>query len=140
MARWDNPDDGMEAMNREREVLARYGLERRPLLKRHCPITEEEERYIQEPFYRRAQGFVYFIQAGESGPIKIGFSSDPKMRFGALQTAHHETLRLVATMPGTESDEAKMHKRFKKSRIRGEWFRPSHYLMRLIRDLKDGRL
>ena len=134
--RYDNPDDALDVMARTDEVLARYGLTKRPLLKRHSPLTAEDERYIEEPFYRQSPGFVYFIQAGEGGPIKIGYSSDPRVRAGDLQTAHHEQLRLLCTTPGDMALEAKLHKRFKRSRIRGEWFRPSWFLRQYIEALR----
>jgi hypothetical protein len=42
---------------------------------------------------------IYFIQAGETGPIKIGKANDPAQRINQFQTAHHETLRLLGSMP-----------------------------------------
>ncbi|MFH1379252.1 MAG: helix-turn-helix domain-containing protein [bacterium] len=69
---------------------------------------------------------IYFIQSGISGPIKIGFTKheSPKQRLSVLQTNHHEKLNLLGTMPGSEKDEAFLHARFKRFKIRGEWFQP----------------
>jgi Meiotically Up-regulated Gene 113 (MUG113) protein len=77
---------------------------------------------------------VYFIQA-ESGPIKIGFTTDVRMRLAALQTATAEELTLVGIMPGDEKDEAALHARFASSRIRGEWFRPDEEIRAFISGL-----
>jgi len=37
---------------------------------------------------------VYFIQRGEDGPIKIGWSNSVRTRLATLQTAHHERLHM----------------------------------------------
>jgi len=85
-------------------------------------------------------GFVYFIQSGSDGAIKIGFSSKVDIRLGSLQKANAETLRLLATIPGTMADEARLHQRFAAHRIRGEWFRPAEELLLAIKELqKSGK-
>ncbi len=68
--------------------------------------------------------WLYFIQAGESGPIKIGLAGDPQHRLRGLQTAHYESLRLLAERPGGPELEADLHARFAAGRLSGEWFRP----------------
>jgi hypothetical protein len=68
--------------------------------------------------------FVYFIQAGHDGPIKIGFAVDPAERLAMLQTGNHVELFLAAAMPGGIDLEQELHARFAEGRIRGEWFRP----------------
>lgn len=77
--------------------------------------------------------WVYFIQAGEAGPIKIGRSrDDPRQRLSALQTAHYETLRLLGVLQSDPEGEARLHEQFANLRIRGEWFRPGPGLLTLI--------
>ena len=68
---------------------------------------------------------IYFIQAGDRpGPIKIGYTEgDPKTRLARLQTAHAVPLYLIATMPGDMAREKRLHARFAKGRMLGEWFR-----------------
>ena len=68
--------------------------------------------------------YIYFIQA-ESGPIKIGRALKPKVRLGELQTANHEDLKLIATVPGDAWAEAEYHRQFGEWRLRGEWFEPA---------------
>jgi hypothetical protein len=75
---------------------------------------------------------VYFIQAGEGGPVKIGFANNPYERVAGLQTGHPEVLRLRAIMPGSAADEAALHQRFSGTRIRGEWFEPCQSIMEII--------
>ena len=78
-------------------------------------------------------GRIYFIRAGESGPIKIGFTTgQPEARITKLQTAHFERLRLLGSMPGTPMDERRLHVKFAAERLNGEWFLPSDALMNLI--------
>jgi len=67
--------------------------------------------------------FVYFIQAGQTGPIKIGVAYDPVERLAELQVGNHEELRIVGLQLGTPSDEQLLHKEFASNHIRGEWFR-----------------
>jgi hypothetical protein len=74
---------------------------------------------------------VYFIQA-ESGPIKIGMARSPVSRLRVLQTAHFDTLVILATVPGNEAIERRLHGMFREDHIRGEWFRASEVLMQYI--------
>lgn len=69
--------------------------------------------------------WVYFIQAGDSGPIKIGSSNSPTTRLSELQIGSALDLRLLRQLPGTADDERALHARFAAHRIRGEWFEPS---------------
>lgn len=66
---------------------------------------------------------VYFLQAGESGPVKIGRTGKIDDRFKALQTGHYEQLRVVRKIIGQPSIERWAHRTFSSLRIRGEWFR-----------------
>ena len=75
---------------------------------------------------------VYFIQAGLSGPIKIGVANNPKARLHTFQVGHYEELRLLAAIEGAEPEEAALHRRFASLRIRGEWFRPARALLEEI--------
>lgn len=66
---------------------------------------------------------VYFVQAGNNGPIKIGSSGNVLSRLNALQTAHYEKLKIIAVFPNENNTlEQFMHSTFCRRRIRGEWF------------------
>ncbi len=82
--------------------------------------------------------FVYFIQAGLSGPIKIGWSANVKQRLAAAQVDNHEELVLRATTPGGPALEERLHAVFQAAWIRGEWFRPVTELVELIEVLEEG--
>lgn len=69
--------------------------------------------------------WLYAIQAGQEGPVKIGVTKgSPRDRLRTLQTGNHEQLRGLAAWRAYPGDEAALHERFAHARIRGEWFRP----------------
>ena len=77
--------------------------------------------------------WVYFVQAGENGPIKIGVTSgDPMVRMAALQTGNPERLRMLGYVPGDRSREERAHSRFSDLRMQGEWFRAAPELLTFI--------
>ena len=81
------------------------------------------------------EGFVYFIQAVDSGPIKIGWALNAKRRLDCLQTGCPYKLRILAQTPGTVSDERAMHRRFDELHSHGEWFYPGKSLLMFIASL-----
>lgn len=68
-------------------------------------------------------GWVYFIQVGAGGSIKIGWAKNPDTRMRALQTAHPARLRFLGVIPGTKARERELHERFAHARMQGEWFK-----------------
>lgn len=72
---------------------------------------------------------VYMIRAGETGPVKIGYSVYPWGRLAELQVAHYETLRIVRLFEGGEPEEASLHIRFADLYLRGEWHSFSRLMM-----------
>jgi hypothetical protein len=69
--------------------------------------------------------FVYFIQAGNDGPIKIGIAQDVPRRLTLMQHANAEVLWLLTYVPGAPKLERLLHKHFAGGRLRGEWFDPA---------------
>lgn len=65
---------------------------------------------------------VYFIRAGESGPVKIGVATDVGARLKELQCGNHLELTLLRTLEGDRATEAALHRRYERLRSRGEWF------------------
>lgn len=78
--------------------------------------------------------FVYFVQAeDERGPIKIGFSTNPRRRVEELQTMHTSQLFLLGVVECTsDATERALHRRFAGSHVRGEWYRPTPDLLFVI--------
>jgi predicted GIY-YIG superfamily endonuclease len=71
--------------------------------------------------------YVYFIQAGKRGPVKIGVATDVEKRLESLQTGNHQELHIRTLIVCDEKNHAfetekKFHRRFKHFHIRGEWF------------------
>lgn len=74
---------------------------------------------------------VYIVEA-ENGMFKIGVTINVKQRALAILNGSPIKTRLVATFPGTYSDELKMHERFKDARAWGEWFYPTATLREFV--------
>lgn len=66
--------------------------------------------------------YVYFIQSGPDGPVKIGLSNKPERRINQLQTGNPDELVMRHVIPGSLEVEQRLHQRFEPARIRGEWF------------------
>lgn len=83
---------------------------------------------------------IYFIQATQSGLIKIGYTGgDVLHRLAELQVGSPEQLKLVCMMPGSRWDESRLHCNFGRFRARGEWFYPVLMLIRFVDDNdRDG--
>jgi hypothetical protein len=75
---------------------------------------------------------IYFIQANEGGPIKIGTSVRLSLRIKQLAKEERRTIRVLGIMPGSYADEAALHRRFRDILDHGEWFRPEPALLNLI--------
>jgi hypothetical protein len=86
----------------------------------------------------RAKEHVYFIQAGEHGPIKIGVSKAPGKRLQQLQTSHAESLHLRAVEVGGRELEMALHERFAAYRMNGEWFTPATAIVAYLNGIKGG--
>jgi len=72
---------------------------------------------------------IYVIAADELGPVKIGFSADPKRRLRQLQTGQATKLVLYHTeeFPATmiKVMEKQIHNENRYRRMAGEWFNMS---------------
>ena len=78
---------------------------------------------------------IYFIQSGEDGPIKIGYTKfDVCSRLSNLQTSNPEPLYVLLTLPGSVEDEHKYQEMFADYRLRGEWYKPMQELLDMIKD------
>jgi len=75
---------------------------------------------------------VYFVQSGDDGPIKIGFSTNIRMRIDNLSVGSPDPLHLLAAIRGGRAEERKMHRMFKDARLHGEWFEPVPELLETI--------
>lgn len=79
-------------------------------------------------------GSLYFIQEGEAGAIKIGWTTnDPERRRDNLQIGNSDQLRLIAIVPDVSQEvEFEWHARFRAHQKRSEWFFPVATLLSAI--------
>ena len=87
-------------------------------------LAREVANRIRRRANRQHAGYVYFIQAGDGGPIKIGSATDVEQRMSDLQVGSAQELRLLAKVPGGYRREGELHDFLSKHHIRGEWFQP----------------
>jgi hypothetical protein len=108
-----------------------------------CPAcvekVQEKFSYKKKPALRKkavksSSGKVYFIQAVNGGPVKIGWTSDEKFqnRLSGLQTGNPYRLQVIGTMEGDQQVERSLHKQFQHLRLCGEWFENTDELMEFI--------
>jgi hypothetical protein len=86
----------------------------------------------------------YFITDG-TGQVKIGRAANTLTRLRQLQTGNPRQLRVALALPlgyeflgnmkSGEWDEAALHRRFSRERVRGEWFRFSDDIKQFIADM-----
>ncbi|PWK84486.1 T5orf172 domain-containing protein [Lentzea atacamensis] len=69
-----------------------------------------------------AKGFVYVIGQVGTKRVKIGYTQDLARRLKALQTSNPYKLEVLWQTAGDMRLEEKLHRRFAKRRIQGEWF------------------
>lgn len=82
---------------------------------------------------------IYFIRAGDNGPIKIGITKEITGRVKGLQTAHYEDLQIVGVMPGDRNLETTLHNKFSQHHIRGEWFQPAEEILTFVQENCSGK-
>lgn len=122
----DGPADG---------VLASLGIDLADALR----LTTSQRAMIaaritgERPSSARATPeWVYFVQSGWDGPIKIGCAADVDARVRQLQTGSADQLWLLAAMHGDAATEHRLHELFSGYRVRGEWFSPAPVLLDFI--------
>jgi hypothetical protein len=78
---------------------------------------------------------IYFVQAGNSGPIKIGKIRymDMAHRLKSLQTGNHQKLHIRLLITDGSYKEVELHQKFARFHIRGEWFEASEDILEFIR-------
>lgn len=65
---------------------------------------------------------IYFMQAAESGRVKIGWSKRPAVRLDTLSSNDPHDLSFVRLLDAPRWVEGWLHKRYQENRLHGEWF------------------
>ena len=95
-----------------------------------CDEDEDEDEELDNE--------LYFILDTQSNSIKIGVSKDVKRRLSQLQTSNASPLLLVGRMQNRIGLEKNLHEKFKKYRLKGEWFSTNASLIEYISELGGG--
>jgi hypothetical protein len=67
--------------------------------------------------------YIYFIQAQDAGPIKIGSTGDnPRKRMVKIQSDCPWPVKLLGAIEGTVSQEKQIHLVLSRYKTQGEWF------------------
>lgn len=77
--------------------------------------------------------YIYCIQSGDGGPIKIGKADDVEARLAGLQVGNPARLRLMAAVRAPAQLEKQLHAYLDEHRIGGEWFRPEGEVLEIVR-------
>lgn len=85
--------------------------------------------------------FVYFIQQGSDGPIKIGLAANPEKRLGTLQSGNPDRLYVRAIIRTAEPKklEIDLHGLFRQHRVGGEWFQPTAELLAYMEEHGESK-
>jgi hypothetical protein len=69
---------------------------------------------------------IYFAQAGDFGPIKIGYTSERALsrRLCDLQCGCPWPITIRRLIPGSRALESELHRVFNPWQLTGEWFQP----------------
>jgi hypothetical protein len=111
------------------------------------PEDLEEWKTALVAFHRRtpptrdptlpSTGFVYYVQAEQGGPIKIGSTTNVAKRLIGLQNGSPLLLKLIGVEPGGRLRERELHIKLHYWRLHGEWFRETS--LEVQRELKAAR-
>lgn len=119
-------------------AVAQAWIERERANRKRKPTNRKTRGYqytLRQISKLPTTGWVYFIEA-ENGSIKIGTALDVPRRFRAIQSCSPLPLRIAGVMAGGMRREAEIHRRFRASRLHGEWFESTPELLALIGDCR----
>lgn len=82
---------------------------------------------------------IYFIQIDtEDGYIKIGRTDKPASRLSSLQTGCPYQMRFLLCLEGHPAYELRAHEKYKRHRVRGEWFKPDKEILDDIESIREN--
>ena len=76
---------------------------------------------------------VYFVQAGDGGRIKVGYSPYPKQRIAYLGRFSGPDIKILAVIEGSRRLEHYIHVHLKGSHAHDEWFEPTPEVLEVAR-------
>lgn len=81
------------------------------------------------------EGYLYAVQVGASGPIKIGFTTQPRERIATIQDFCPWPLRTLFIVPGSILNEAWVHSQCGAARLKAEWFKATPAVRALLAEI-----
>lgn len=85
-----------------------------------CPIVSFKERLENKVSSKK--GYVYVIGNLNAKICKIGFSTKPKERIKSIQTGCPHVLKIILLFEAEKYTETKLHHKYAKYKLSGEWF------------------
>lgn len=84
-------------------------------------------------------GVIYFLQAGEDGPFKIGYTSRrSEVRRQACQTYNHQPIRIAAECAGDKHLEERTHAYLAAHHLSGEWYANHQDVREVVSAIESG--
>lgn len=90
---------------------------------------------LDHPEMNKPTALYFIAMEGPEAFVKIGIASAASIRISNIQACCPYPLRLLKLVEGGWDLEKSLHKRFAHLRVRGEWFRLTGDLEKLIEDL-----
>jgi hypothetical protein len=121
-----------------------FGYPKEPPSRTDCfdeDVPRQCRRIINEiysPKVRSTKPLVYLISTDNPELVKIGFTTSLEARLRSLRTASHVEPTVHLTIPGTESLERELHRRFEAARYNREWFRLTEEIKTFIASEREG--
>ena len=66
--------------------------------------------------------FIYLLHDIDQHLLKIGYSTNPPRRFKEIKNANTNQIKIIGIIPGSLTNEAILHTRWKKYNYKLEWF------------------
>lgn len=87
---------------------------------------------------KKGNTYVYFLQSGDGGLIKIGKANDVKKRIAEIQRMSPVPLNVLCMIQCKNAYqlESSIHNRFMRYRRHGEWFEPAKPICDFIKKVK----
>lgn len=104
-------------------------LAQRLLYNRMKTVVARGDRVLKQ----KSEGYVYFVQCDAF--VKIGHSLEPRRRIGHIATNSPHECTLIGMAAGGNRLEKELHAKFAEHRHRGEWFRLTPELLKVIKSI-----
>lgn len=101
---------------------------------------ERRKRAAAANFGDRPCTTVYFVQAGQNGPVKIGVTENIRNRMSGLQVSSPIKLELLATIYAPSELEGRLHHALAEHHTSGEWFNWCPEIEMLVALAREGKV